>query len=146
MTRRRHGTVVGVVLAITLAGCTSGEGAGSGGDGAPASGDSQVTGDVGAITEMDPNFDAGSLPADFPTNLVPDSFTAGMYSEIGTVRGVNFESARSFDEVVAEFTSKIGAEPTIVEGEVRLASWLVDNWAISVFDSTPTLIGVATTE
>lgn len=95
---------------------------------------------------MDPGFDAGNLPDDFPSALMPDSFSAGMYAELGTVRSVNFESPSSFDDVVAEYTDKIGEEPIIVQGEERLAQWTVDIWALTVIESTPTLIGVSTAE
>ena len=111
---------------------------------APAPSDTQGTGDVGTITDMDPNFDLGSLPDDFPDNLKPDSFTAGMYVELGDIRNTNFESSASFDEVVAEYTDKIGDDPILVEGEERLASWVVGDWVVSVIDTTPTTIGVAT--
>ena len=139
----RRNTVLAVVLLFVLAGCSSGDDD-SAGDGSQPATDEQTIGDVGTITEMDPAFDTGSLPDGFPSELVPDSFTAGMYAELGSVRNVNFESSASFDDVVAEYTDKIGEEPIITEAEERLASWIVDVWAVSVIDSTPTLIGVST--
>ena len=142
---RRRTTVLALVLLLALTGCSSGND-NSGSDGSQPASDEQTTGDVGTITEMDPSFDTDGLPDDFPSELVPDSFTAGMYAELGSVRNVNFESPSSFDDVVAEYTDKIGEEPTIVEGEERLAQWIVDVWAVSVIESTPTLIGVSTSE
>lgn len=139
---RRRNTALAVILLLALTGCSSG-GDTSGNEGSQSATDEQ-TGDVGTVTEMDPNFDTGGLPDDFPTQLVPDSFSAGMYAELGSVRNINFESSSSFDDVVTEYTDKIGQEPIITEGEERLASWTVDVWQVSVIDSTPTLIGVAT--
>lgn len=141
--RRRKNKALAVALLIVLTGCSSG-GDGSGSDGSQPASDEETTGDVGVGTEMDPNFETGSLPDDFPSELVPDSFTGGMYTEFGGVRGATFESSSSFDDVVAEYTAKIGEEPTIVEGEERLANWIVGIWGVSVFEDTPTLIAVAT--
>jgi hypothetical protein len=132
------------VLLIVLAGCSGDGDADS--DGTQPAGDEQTTGDVGTITDLEPNFDTGDLPDDYPSDLMPDSFDAGMYAELGTVRNVNFETSSSFDDVVAEYTNKIGEEPTLVEGEERLAQWIVDIWSVSVIESTPTLIGVSTSE
>lgn len=96
---------------------------------------------------MDPNFDVSQIPDDFPSELLPEDFTAGFYGEIGTVRNVNFEVAQSFDEVVAEYTDTIGEPPIVAEGEERLASWTVDGeWVVSVIDDDPTLIGIAHAE
>ncbi len=96
--------------------------------------------------EMDPGFGTADLPDDFPPQLLPSSFTAGMFTELGSVRSVAFESSSSFDDVVAEYTAKTGEEPIVVLGDVRLASWTVDRWAVSVFEGTPTLIGFTATE
>lgn len=134
-----------MALLIVLTGCSSGD-TNSGSDGSQPASDEQTTGDAGTNTELDPNFDTGSLPDDFPSELVPDSFTGGMYTEFGGVRGASFESASSFDDVVAEYTDKIGEEPTIVEGELRLANWIVDTWGVGVFEGPPTLIGVSRTD
>jgi hypothetical protein len=142
---RRRNTVLAVILLSAVTGCSSGDGNSASDTSLPA-GDEQATGDVGTITEMDPSFDTDSLPDDFPSELLPDSFTAGMYAELGSVRNVNFESSASFEDVVAEYTDKIGEEPIIAESEERLASWIVDVWAVSVIDSTPTLIGVSTAD
>lgn len=128
-------------MLIVGTGCSPAES----GDDSPAPSDEQATGEVGTASEMDPNFDAGSLPDDFPTDLMPNSFTGGMYVEVGGVRNVSFESTTSFDEVVAEYTGQLGEEPVIVQGEERLASWTVGIWAVSVFEGPPTLIGVSTT-
>jgi len=140
---RRRKTALVVVLLLALTGCSSGDDD-SAGDGSQQANDEQTTGEVGTLTEMDPSFDAGSLPGDFPPELVPDSFTGGMYAELGDVRNVNFETSGSFDDLVAEYTEKIGEEPTIVEGEERLAQWIVDIWSVSVIEGTPTLIGIST--
>lgn len=131
-----------MALLIVLNGCSSGDA----GDGTRTTSDEQTTGEVGTVTDMDPSFDAGNLPDDFLKELMPDSFTAGMYAELGVVRNVNFESPSSFDDVVAEYTSKIGDEPIIVQGEERLAQWTVDIWAVSVIESTPTLIAISTAD
>ncbi len=141
-TWRQRSTALAVVLLIVGAGCSSGDT----GDGSPAPSDEQTIGDVGTITGMDPGFDTGSLPADFPSRLIPDSFTAGMYAELGSVRNVNFESLSSFDDVIAEYSDKIGEEPIIVQGEERLASWTVDTWAVSVVEGAPIVIAVSTAE
>jgi hypothetical protein len=106
--------------------------------------DTEATGEIGTITDMDPGFDVGSLPDDLPSDLLPDSFSAGMYAELGTVRNINFESSSSFEDVVAEYTDKIGEEPIIAQGEERLASWVVGDWVVSVIEDSPTLIGFAT--
>jgi hypothetical protein len=141
---RRRSTALALVLLAVLTGCSGDANPDS--DGTQPAGDEQTTGDVGTITDMDPNFDIGDLPDDYPSDLMPDSFDAGMYAELGTVRNVNFETSSSFDDVVAEYTNKIGEEPTLVEGEERLAQWIVDIWSVSVIESTPTLIGVSTSE
>lgn len=140
---RRRSTVLAVILLFALTGCSSEDG-NPASDGSRLAGDEETTGEGGAGTELDASFDADSLPDDFPSELVPDSFTAGMYAELGDIRNVNFESSASFEDVVAEYTVKIGEEPIIVEGEERLAQWIVDVWAVSVIDTTPTLIGVST--
>lgn len=136
--------VLAVCLLFALNACSSGDD--GSGDGQQDAGDGQTTGDVGTITEMDPSFDTGSLPDDFPAELVPDAFSAGMYGELAGLRNANFESASTFDDVVVEYTDKIGEEPTIVEGEARLASWTVDVWVVSVIEGPPTLIGVGTAD
>ncbi len=141
-TWRQRSTALVVVLLIVSTGCSSGDAD----DGSPAPGDEQTTEDVGTQTDMDPGFDAGSLPADFPTELIPDSFTAGMYAELGSVRSVNFESSSSFDGVIAEYSVKIGEEPIIVQGDERLASWTVDIWAVSVIEGAPIVIAISTAE
>jgi hypothetical protein len=102
---------------VVLTGCSGDADPDS--DGTQPAGDEQTTGDVGTITDLDPDFDTGDLPDDYPSDLVPDSFDAGMYAELGTVRNVNFETSSSFDDVVAEYTNKIGEDPILVEGEDR---------------------------
>jgi hypothetical protein len=134
-----------LVFLIVLAGCSSGDD-GAASDGSSVSNDEQAPGDVGAIGGMDPGFETDSLPDDFPSTLIPDSFTAGMYAQLGTVRNANFESSASFDDVVSEYTDKIGEPPTIVQVEERLAQWTVDIWIVSIIEGTPTLIGVATSD
>lgn len=129
-----------MVLVLVGTGCSSGDSD----DDASTPGDDEQIGDVGTITDMEADFDVGSLPDDFPPELMPDSFAAGMYAELGNVRNINFESAQSFDDVVAEYTAKIGEDPIIAEAEERLASWTVGVWIVSVIEGTPTLIGVAT--
>jgi hypothetical protein len=140
-TWRQRSTAVAAALLIVCAACSSGDS----GDGSPAPGDEQATGEVGTAT-MDPGFETDSLPDDFPSELIPDSYTAGMYAELGTVRNVNFESPAGFDDVVAEYSDKIGEEPIIAQGEERLASWTVDIWVVSVIESEPIVIGVSTSE
>ncbi|MDR9451168.1 MAG: hypothetical protein RI637_08125 [Acidimicrobiia bacterium] len=144
--RTWRSTTLVVALLIVLSGCSSADDADSGSDGTQTASSERTNGDPGIVTEMDANFDIGTLPADFPDILVPDSFTAGMYAELGTLRNANFESSLSFDDVVAEYTDRIGDEPTIVEGEERLASWIVDIWVVSVIEGPPTIIGVGTAE
>lgn len=143
--------LVVLVVALLLTAC-GGDGDSSDGGNAEdttpvdnqSSDDGSAT-DGGAGTDLDPNFDLSSIPDDFPPELLPDSFNAGMYFELGEVRNANFESSLSFDETVAAYTAKIGEEPFLVEGEERLASWTVDGiWVVSVFDENPTLIGIAT--
>lgn len=139
---RRRTTALTIAMLIAVAACSSG-----GTDNGPPSptGD-QTVGEAGTNTELDPDFDVSSLPDDFPTQLIPRALTAGMYVELGTVRNVNFESSDSFDDVVSQITAKLGDEPTLVEGEERLASWTVGIWLVSVIDTTPTTVGFATTE
>lgn len=91
---------------------------------------------------MDPGFDVASLPDDFPSELVPSSFSAGMVTVLGETRTVSFETSTTFDDIMAEYTDKIGEAPVIVEGEERLATWVGDEWSVTIFDSSPTLIGV----
>jgi hypothetical protein len=141
---RLRSAALTLVLLAALAGCSGDADPDS--EGTQPAGDEQTTGDVGTITDLDPNFDSGDLPDDYPSDLVPNSFDAGMYAELGTVRNVNFETSSSFDDVVAEYTNKIGEEPILVEGEDRLAQWIVGIWSVSVIESTPTLIGVSTSE
>lgn len=162
---RRNNTALAVVLLLALTGCSSGDdnsaspeetaasadGTGAGtdtnmdpsSDSSQPANDQQATGDVGTFTDLDPNFDIGSLPDDFPPELLPDSFTAGMYTEFGDARSATFESPSTFDDIIAEYTDKMGEQPVVVEGEERLASWVTDVWAVTVIDTTPTLIGVA---
>lgn len=128
---------------VILTGCSSGD-AEDAADDSSAPSDDRVTGEVGTLTEMEPRFDVSDLPDDFPSELIPESFTAGMSAQLGTIRDVNLESDSTFDAAVAEYTSKIGEEPIIVEGEERLAQWLVDVWAVTVIESRPTLISVTT--
>ncbi len=137
------------ILAVVLVACggESDASAGENDTNAPTE-QTQPSGDEtsggGAGTELDPNFDIGVIPDDFPAQLLPDSFTAGFYAELGGVRNANFESDKSFDELVAGYTEKIGEPPTVVEGEQRLASWVVDDvWIVSIFDENPTLIGIS---
>jgi len=144
--RWRRSVTVGVILLLTPVGCSSGDDA-SGSDDATGSedssgsedfelaGDQQDSADDEDITGMDPDFDPGSLPDDFPSELVPDSFTAGQYFELGGVRTANYESSSSFDDVVAEYNAKTGVEPIIVEGDERVATWTLDNdWAVNVLE------------
>jgi len=130
-----------VLAAISLAAFT----ACSGGD-EPATSLSELgADDVGTGTDMNPDFDSGTLPSDFPSQLVPDSYSAGMYGEIGTVRTVGFEVASSFDDVVADYTQRAGEAPTVVEGEQRLAQWTVEKWLVAVFEDDPTLVTFTST-
>ncbi|MEN8239242.1 MAG: hypothetical protein ABFR53_08590, partial [Actinomycetota bacterium] len=133
MTTWQRNTVLAVVLLVASSGFSPGDA-----DGSPTPSDESMTGEVGTVTDMDPSFDVRSLPDGFPSELIPDSFTAGMYAELGSIRNVNFESPSSFDDVVGAYTDKIGEEPIIAQGEERLAQWTVDIWAVSVVESTPT--------
>lgn len=107
--------------------------------------ESQSSGDGQADTGMDPNFDIGDVPDDVPQELIPDSFNGGFYAELGEVRSLNFETSKSFDEMVEEYTGKLGDPMAVVEAEERLASWIVDDvWTVGVLDTNPTTIAIGT--
>lgn len=153
--KTRH--ILVALLALVLVACGGDTDTSDGGDDGQASTDqTQVSdngeddggGDTGDefSAEMDPNFDPGVIPADFPSDLFPDEFDSGMYGELGSVRNANFLVNRSFDEIVADYTARIGEEPIVVEGEQSVATWTVDGeWAVSVIGGDPALIGIAHT-
>lgn len=145
--------ILAVLLALILAACGGDTDSSDSGDDTQQPTDQAQASDdqggddgegAGAGTEMDPNFDLSQIPDDFPSELLPDDYTAGFYAELGSIRNVNFHVARSFDDVIADYTDRIGEPPILAEGEERLASWTVDGeWAVSVIEDNPTLIGIA---
>jgi hypothetical protein len=101
-------------------------------------------GDGAVNTDMDPNFDVSSIPDDFPSELFPSEFDSGMYGELGGIRNANFLVSQSLDDVVADYTDRIGETPIIGEGEQRIATWIIDGeWAVSAVGDNPTLIGIS---
>lgn len=132
------------VLALILAACGGGDT-----DSQSSDEDQPVAenggGDSADDGVMSSSFGVGDLPSDFRSDLAPDSFSAGMYAELGSVKNANFEVDQSFDDVVAAYTAKLGAPLLVGDAGERLAQWIIDEeWSVSVIEDTPTLVAVST--
>lgn len=133
----RHLKAVALALILVAAACGGGDDDGAGGGGGG--------GDAGSGNDpsiMSTNFDVDALPANFPSELVPPSWTAGQATDLLGPFVVNFESDMEFTDAVAYYEAIFGPVSVVGDPGEQLAQWTGDpTWIVSILDGDPVLIG-----
>lgn len=132
--RRPQILLLALLLAATACGGDSDDG--PSGDG----GDSDNGGTTSSNTDSD-GFDSGfgesDLPAGFPGELIPPSYSSGAILENAGQEIVAFRSGLTFDDAVAHYTDILG-EGLVIEAGDRQAMWLDGpGWALALFGEDP---------
>jgi len=123
--------LVALLIAVTACGGDSDDDAGGGGDGGS---DTTSESSGGDATGFDSGFGEGDLPAGFPSDLIPPSFSSGQILDISGQEVVAFRSEQSFDDALEHFTGVLGEGQLIEAGDSRQAQWLSGpGWAVALF-------------
>jgi len=83
----------------------------------------------GGVT--DGGFAEGTLPEDFPENLIPPDSTVGVSGDFGVGIGAEFNSTATLDDVL-DFYKDVLGDPTLSSAEGTIWSVFDDDTAISV--------------
>jgi hypothetical protein len=143
--KRCRVTLLAVLIAFAACG---GDADDSGSDGvnddaATGGGNSSEVGDAG----FDTGFDEGNLPAGFPSELIPPSYTSGQILNMGELEVIAFNSEQSFDDALAHYTGLLGDGQLIEAGGSRQAQWLEGpDWAVALFKSADEPLQISFTE
>ena len=130
--KRGRFILLALLIAVSACGGDSDDAAGGDGGSSDGGGTSSEVDDLGADT----GFGVEDLPAEFPSELIPPSFSSGRLDVLPgqETEVVAFFSEQSFDDALEHYTGLLGEGQLIEAGGSRQAQWLDGpDWAVALF-------------